>query len=190
MNEMWSEALAARVAWMDTVHPAGYPATEEGIYLGIMTGAQQELLTETLDAWRAARCKCKEPRCDHHRWGPVADELLDAVAVLMRVWRSVAGHQGVSGTYLAAMIASTGRLESDTVRLTRDGIYYHVVFAAEEKLKRRAVDAWRERNWPVVCMEILEACAPLILLWQGIVQREERRRRAIAGEQLRLGEGA
>jgi hypothetical protein len=29
------------------------------------------------------------PRCDHHDWRPVADELLDAAAVIMRTWRSI-----------------------------------------------------------------------------------------------------
>jgi len=82
-------ALNRAIEHQDAVHPDGYPATRDGIFLGITT-AIHELEREAIEAWRRGRCKCPTPRCDHHDWRPVADELLDAAAVIMRCWRSIA----------------------------------------------------------------------------------------------------
>jgi len=94
----------------DAVHPDGYPATRDGIFLGIHT-AIHELEREAVDAWRAGRCKCPKPRCDHHDWQPVADELLDAAAVIMRCWRSIATREANR-----AAASAPGREASDAAQ--------------------------------------------------------------------------
>jgi len=75
------------MATMDTHHPDGYPATRDGVFLGIRTSVRE--LWEAEQAWDAAKCKCATPRCDHADWTDVADEIEQAAAVAMRVVRSI-----------------------------------------------------------------------------------------------------
>jgi hypothetical protein len=79
--------LAEKVARQDALHPDGYPATRDGVLLGIAAAGVE--LIEAGIAWFAARCKCPTPRCGHADWGPAADEMLDAAAVLVRAVREV-----------------------------------------------------------------------------------------------------
>jgi hypothetical protein len=71
----------------DALHPDGYPPTRDGIRLAIATAKDE--LEEALGAWRAGRCKCPQPRCQHHDWSGVAEEMLQAAAVIMRAVRSL-----------------------------------------------------------------------------------------------------
>jgi hypothetical protein len=80
--------LASEMARQDQVHPAGYPATRDGVFLGITT-AIHELEREAIDAWRADRCKCPTPLCGHTTWAETRAEVLQAAAVLMRLVRSI-----------------------------------------------------------------------------------------------------
>lgn len=72
----------------DRVHPSGYPATRDGVFLGLTT-AIHELEREAIDAWRDDRCKCDTPLCGHATWDNVREETLQAVAVLLRMVRSI-----------------------------------------------------------------------------------------------------
>ena len=72
----------------DDIHPAGYPATRDGVFLGITT-AVHELQFEAIEAWRDGRCKCSTPRCGHHDWRATRKELMQAAAVIMRTIRSI-----------------------------------------------------------------------------------------------------
>ena len=82
------EEIAAEVNRQDGIHPDGYPATRDGVFLGITT-AVHELDREAIDAWRAARCKCPAPHCGHHDWSRVRIEVIQAAAVLLRMIRSI-----------------------------------------------------------------------------------------------------
>ncbi len=72
--------LKAEVARQDEIHPAGYPATRDGIFFGICT-AQVAELNEAMDAWRAER------KVDG--WPETETELLQAAGVIMRTIRSI-----------------------------------------------------------------------------------------------------
>jgi hypothetical protein len=72
--------LAAEIERQDDIHPVGYPATRDGIFMGICT-AQVAELTEAMDAWRAER------KIDG--WAETRTELLQAAAVIMRTVRSI-----------------------------------------------------------------------------------------------------
>lgn len=80
--------LTVEIVRQDGIHPDGYPATRDGVFLGITT-AVYELQNEALPAWHAARCKCAVPRCGHHNWAATRAEMLQAAAVLMRAIRSI-----------------------------------------------------------------------------------------------------
>ena len=58
--------LADEIARQDAIHPDGYPATRDGIRLAIATVIDEA--DEAFDEWRAGRCKCPQPKCDHHDW--------------------------------------------------------------------------------------------------------------------------
>jgi hypothetical protein len=79
--------LAVEVSRQDAIHPDGYPPTRDGIRLALAAAADE--LAETLDAWRAARCKCPAPRCGHHDWAEVRVEAVQTAAVLMRMVREL-----------------------------------------------------------------------------------------------------
>jgi hypothetical protein len=79
--------LTAEVERQDRIHPAGYPATRDGVRLGIATVADET--QEALDAWREGRCKCATPHCGHSKWHEVEGELLQAAAVALRAIRSI-----------------------------------------------------------------------------------------------------
>lgn len=83
--------LAKEIARQDQRHPSGYPATRDGVFLGIMT-AHEELVgpNEALGAWRQERCKCATPLCGHATWAKTHGELLQAAGVIMRTIRSIA----------------------------------------------------------------------------------------------------
>lgn len=83
------QRLLDEIVRQDAIHPDGYPATRDGVFLAITTAGQEELMREALDAWRSARCKCPKPRCGHHDFSEAAEEMLQAAAVLMRCIRSI-----------------------------------------------------------------------------------------------------
>jgi len=64
----------------DRIHPANFPATRDGIFLGITT-AVHELDREAIEAWRAER--------DHPRWDLTRNEMLQAAVVILRTIRSI-----------------------------------------------------------------------------------------------------
>lgn len=80
--------VVREMARQDEIHPDGYPATRDGIFLAIKT-ASHELEHEAINAWRAGRCKCPTPQCDHHEWSDVAEEMVQAAAVLLRSVRAI-----------------------------------------------------------------------------------------------------
>jgi hypothetical protein len=82
-----TDDLVAEIGRQDAIHPNGYPATRDGIRLGI--AAAEDEVREALDAWRAARCKCSTPRCAHHDWSQVRAEAIQAAAVLLRMARGI-----------------------------------------------------------------------------------------------------
>jgi hypothetical protein len=84
--------LAAEVERQDRFHPSGYPATRDGVFLGIKTAAH-ELDREAVDAWSGDRCKCATPLCGHADWQNTRGELLQVAAVIMRTIRSIDAHQ-------------------------------------------------------------------------------------------------
>lgn len=84
--------LAAEVARQDRFHPSGYPATRDGVFLGIQT-AIYELEREALPAWHGDRCKCDVPQCGHADWQATRGEALQAAAVIMRTIRSIDNHR-------------------------------------------------------------------------------------------------
>jgi hypothetical protein len=82
------ETLGREIQREDQIHPPGYPATRDGIFLGLSTAREE--LREACKAWRRGRCKCPTPGCDHHQWAEVEEELLQVAAVVMRTVRSIA----------------------------------------------------------------------------------------------------
>jgi hypothetical protein len=64
---------------LDEIHPAGYPATRDGIRLGIAT--LQDEVTEALDEWRHERHIAG--------WHHTAEELMQVAAVALRAVRSI-----------------------------------------------------------------------------------------------------
>lgn len=81
MDELWL-ALASEVVRQDKIHPAGYPATRDGVFAGIQT-AIHELHSEheAMGAWQ------DEKR--HGVWTNTRAELLQAAAVIVRTVRSI-----------------------------------------------------------------------------------------------------
>jgi hypothetical protein len=71
--------LTAEIARQDHIHPAGYPATRDGLRFGIAT-----IEDETREAWEEWRANRK---CDG--WGDLRGELLQVAAVTMRIIRSL-----------------------------------------------------------------------------------------------------
>lgn len=69
------------VGRQDAAHPVGYPPTRDGVRVGLASVADE--LDEALAAWRSER------RQDG--WPLTAGELVQAVAVGLRLLRSVAG---------------------------------------------------------------------------------------------------
>lgn len=74
----------AEVYRQDEIHSAGYPATRDGIRLGI--AAAQDELDETLEAWRAGRREAD--------WGTAAGEAIQVAAVLLRMVRAIRWAEG------------------------------------------------------------------------------------------------
>lgn len=81
------DELDDEIGRQDRIHPAGYQATRDGIRLGI--AAAEDELREALGSWRAGRCKCPTPRCNHHDWSDCRGELLQTAAVIMRIVREI-----------------------------------------------------------------------------------------------------
>jgi len=73
------DLVAAEIDRQDEIHPAGYPATRDGIRFGLAT--VEDELKETLDAWRAER------RIEG--WSDTEEELTQTAAVSMRLLRSL-----------------------------------------------------------------------------------------------------
>lgn len=88
MKDLALTELAAEVKRQDQFHPAGYPATRDGVFLGIKTAAH-ELDVEAIGAWRTDRCRCGTPLCGHADWQNTRGELLQAAAVILRTIRSI-----------------------------------------------------------------------------------------------------
>jgi hypothetical protein len=80
--------LDVEVDRQDQFHPVGYPATRDGVFLGIKT-AVHELDHEAIDAWRGDRCRCQTPLCGHAEWQNTRAEMLQAAAVILRTIRSI-----------------------------------------------------------------------------------------------------
>lgn len=81
--------LACEVFRMDEAHPDGYPATRDGVFLGIMT-AVHELETEAIESWRSERTPCLAPNGRTHcHWPYTRQELLQAAAIIIRTIRSI-----------------------------------------------------------------------------------------------------
>ena len=72
--------LVHEVARQDEAHPAGFPATRDGVFHGIST-AIWELQREALDAWQLEK--------RHALWRDTRMEMLQAAAVIMRTLRSI-----------------------------------------------------------------------------------------------------
>lgn len=81
------ERLVIEIERQDQLHPSGYPATRDGVRLGIV--AAEDELQEALGAWRRGRCKCPTPMCGHHDWAEVAEELIQTAAVIMRTVNAI-----------------------------------------------------------------------------------------------------
>lgn len=88
MSGGWLDEIVDEMLRQDTIHPDGYPATRDGVFLGLTT-AIHELDREAIDAWRQARCKCPTPRCGHDDWTAVRAEIIQTVAVLLHTVRSI-----------------------------------------------------------------------------------------------------
>jgi hypothetical protein len=88
MSDLPFDALATEVKRQDTFHPSGYPATRDGVFLGITT-AVHELEHEAIHAWRSDRCRCEKPLCGHATWTETRTELIQAAAVLLLTIRSI-----------------------------------------------------------------------------------------------------
>jgi hypothetical protein len=78
-NDHALDLLAAEIDRQDEIHPAGYPATRDGIRFGLAT--VEDELKETLDAWRAERRT--------EGWTDTEEELTQTAAVSMRLLRSL-----------------------------------------------------------------------------------------------------
>lgn len=87
--------LAGEVERQDRFHPSGYPATRDGVFLGIKTAAH-ELDVEAIGAWRGDRCRCETPLCGHATWAGTRGELLQAAAVIIRTIRSIDNNQATT----------------------------------------------------------------------------------------------
>lgn len=87
MERLWRD-LTAEIARQDRFHPAGYPATRDGVFMGLKT-AVHELDHEAIDAWSGDRCRCETPVCGHADWSNTRAETLQAIAVLARTVRSI-----------------------------------------------------------------------------------------------------
>lgn len=85
------ESLLADIRYeverQDALHPAGYPVTRDGIRLGL--AAAEDEVREARDEWDLHKCRCQEPLCDHADWSTVRYEAMQAVAVLVRMVRSI-----------------------------------------------------------------------------------------------------
>jgi hypothetical protein len=72
--------IEVEVDRQDRTHPAGYPATRDGVFLGITT-AVWELEREALTAWNTAK-RSKD-------WQETREELVQAVGIILRTIRSI-----------------------------------------------------------------------------------------------------
>jgi hypothetical protein len=81
------ERVNAEIVRQDRLHPVGYPANRDGVRLGI--AAAEDELEEVKSAHRADRCKCPIPNCGHAHWLETEVEVLQTVAVLLRLARSI-----------------------------------------------------------------------------------------------------
>jgi hypothetical protein len=89
-TERWAllADIFQEIGRQDMVHPKGYPAERDGVFLGITT-AIHELEREAIDAWRGERCRCQTPNCGHADWQYTRDELVQAAAIILRTIRSI-----------------------------------------------------------------------------------------------------
>lgn len=74
-----ADLIASEVARQDEIHPAGYPATRDGVRMGLAT--IQDELDEALAAWRDER---REPH-----WTETEAEVLQVAGVAARLLRSM-----------------------------------------------------------------------------------------------------
>jgi hypothetical protein len=73
------DELADEIARQDDIHPAGFPATRDGVRFGICTAVDE--LDEAKDAWRAER--------KTSGWSETQTEMMQAAAVILRTLRSI-----------------------------------------------------------------------------------------------------
>lgn len=71
--------VVEEVLRQDSIHPAGYPATRDGVRLGLVS--IQDELDEALEAWRDER--------RHDGWLLTEGEVLQVIGVAMRLLRSL-----------------------------------------------------------------------------------------------------
>lgn len=81
------DEVLAEILRQDKVHPSGYPATRDGVRLGL--AAAEDELEEAKQAWREGRCKCPEPMCEHADWANTREEIIQTAAVLLRTASSM-----------------------------------------------------------------------------------------------------
>ena len=82
MTVEWGEAMlsvADEVRRLDDIHPPGFPATYDGVRLGL--AMVQDELNEALDAWRSER---RAPTWEHTR-----AELVQVAAIAVRIIREM-----------------------------------------------------------------------------------------------------
>lgn len=80
--------LAREVARQDAIHPDGYPATRDGLRLGI--AALEDELDEVYLAWRSAYRAARRVNGDPD-WLHLRAELVQVAGVCVRMIRSLDG---------------------------------------------------------------------------------------------------
>jgi hypothetical protein len=101
--------LLVEVSTQDFEHQGGYPATRDGVRLGL--AAAEDELVEAHDAWRDERRVAG--------WRATRGELLQVAAVALRVARSIgAAERGSEEAVLPAVIAGGDHLDGPFWNLT------------------------------------------------------------------------
>lgn len=82
------DLLRDEISRQDKIHPDGFPATRDGVRLGLASAEDE--LRESLEAWTTAK---REP-VSSIGWYAVQVEILQAAAVLMRTFRELLDARG------------------------------------------------------------------------------------------------
>jgi hypothetical protein len=85
VTALWD--LGVEIRRQNEVHPHGYPATRDGVFLGIKT-AVHELDVEAIGEWDKAKRT--------EAWGDTGlrDELVQAAAIIVRLIHSIDAEDG------------------------------------------------------------------------------------------------